>query len=98
AQLHEARARFVDELEAGVDPEQAMEQFIPAIMAVLPLARTVIGMIGRQRVVKTLANFLAGFVSRYVPPEAASQLSSAIVHACLRMVSLETAGELEAPG
>ena len=60
AQLQEARARFVDELEAGVDPEQAMEQFIPVVMAVLPIARTVIGMIGRQRVVNMLAKILAG--------------------------------------
>ena len=44
-----------------------MEQFIPAVMAVLPIARTVIGIIGRQRVVNTLAKFLAGFVARYVP-------------------------------
>ena len=67
AQLQEARARFVDQLEAGVDPEQALEQFIPAVMGVLPIARTVIGVIGRKRVVNVLAKFLAGFIVRYVP-------------------------------
>ena len=41
AELHEARARFVDELERGVDPQEALENFIPAVMAVLPIARTV---------------------------------------------------------
>ena len=66
-ELHEARARFVDELEAGVDPEQALEKFIPAVMAVLPIARTVIGIIGRKRVVNFLAGFLARLISRYVP-------------------------------
>jgi hypothetical protein len=74
-----------------------MEQFIPAIMAVLPIARTVIGLIGRGRVVSFLANFLAGFVAKYVPRDAATQLSSAIVDAGLRMVSLE-ASDHEEPG
>jgi hypothetical protein len=98
AQLHEARAQFVDQLEAGVDPEQALEQFIPAVMAVLPIARTVIGIIGRQRVVNTLARFLAGFVGGYVPQPAATQLSRAIVDAGLRMLKLETPGETQAAG
>jgi hypothetical protein len=98
AQLHEARARFVDELEAGVDPEQALENFIPAVMAVLPIARTVIGVIGRKRVVSFLAKFLAGFIGRYVPQEAATQLSQAIVDAGLRMLSLEAPAESEARG
>ena len=98
AQLHDARARFVDELEAGVDPEQAIEQFIPAVMAVLPIARTVIGVIGRQRVVGMLAKIVAGFVERYVPKEQATQLSTAIVDAGLRMLSLETPVGAEAGG
>jgi hypothetical protein len=96
AHLHDARARFVDQLEAGVDPEQAMEQFIPAVMAVLPIARTVIGVIGRRRVVGMLAKILTGFVERYIPKEQAAQLSSAIVDAGLRMLSLETSAETEA--
>jgi hypothetical protein len=96
AQLHDARTRFVDELEAGVDPRQALEQFIPAVMAILPIARTVIGIIGRQRVVNTLASFLAGFVGNYVPQPAARDLSRAIVDAGLRLLKLETPGEAEA--
>ncbi len=95
AQLHEARARFVDQLESGADPEQAMEQFIPAIMAVLPIARTVIGFIGRGRVIETLAGFLTPLVSQYVPRDAATKLSSAIIDAGMRMLSLETPGEVE---
>jgi hypothetical protein len=96
AQLHEARARFVEQLEAGIDPEQAMEQFIPAVMAVLPIARTVIGIIGRKRVIDMLAKFLAGYISRFVPQQAATQLSGAIVDAGMRMLSLETPAENEA--
>ena len=98
AQLQDARAKFVDQLEAGVDPEQAMEQFIPAVMAVLPIARTVMGVLGRQNVVNRLAKFLVGFVERYIPKEQATQLSTAIVDAGLRMLSLETPAEAESGG
>jgi hypothetical protein len=98
AQLQDARALFVDQLEAGESPERAMEQFIPAVMAVLPIARTVIGVIGRQRVVNTLAKFLAGLVARYVPQEAATQLSRAIVDTGLRMLKLEAADEAQEHG
>jgi len=80
AHLHDARAQFVDELERGVDPEQALEQFIPAVMAILPIARTVIGIVGRKNVVGTLAKFLNGtLVARYVAEPAAMQLSQAVV-------------------
>lgn len=92
AQLHEARARFVDELERGVDPQQALESFIPAI---LPIARTAIGIIGRPRVVSFLAGFLAKLIGKYVPPEMAKQLSQAIVDAGLRMMTLEAPTEAE---
>jgi hypothetical protein len=98
AQLHEARARFVDQLASGADPEQAMEQFIPAVMAVLPIARTVIGTIGRGRVVSFLAGYLTNFVAQYVPREAATRLSSAIVDAGLRMLSLEAPSGEEPTG
>ncbi|HWO47100.1 MAG TPA: hypothetical protein VNM41_03485, partial [Solirubrobacterales bacterium] len=95
AELQEARARFVDELERGVDPGQAMENFLPAVAAILPIARVVIGVIGRKRVVSTLAGLLTGLVSKYIPPETAKPLSSAIVDAGLRMISLETPVEGE---
>jgi hypothetical protein len=98
AALQEARARFVDQLEAGESPEQAMEQFIPAVMAVLPIARTVIGVIGRERVVNTLARFLAGLVAQHVPQEAATQLSRAIVDTGLRLLRLEAADEAQEHG
>jgi hypothetical protein len=89
ADLHDARARLAEDLEAGVDPEQALEQFLPAVMAAMPIARTIIGIIGRERVVSFIANFMAGFIRRYMPAEAAKQLSRAIADAGLRMVSLE---------
>jgi hypothetical protein len=95
AQLHEARARFVDEIERGVDPRAALESFIPAIVAVQPIARAAIGIIGRGRVVDFLAGFLAKLIAKYVPPEASKQLSQAIVDAGLRLISLEAPSEAE---
>jgi hypothetical protein len=89
ADLHEARERFVDELDRGVDPQQALENFIPAVMAVLPVARTVIGVIGRPKVVSFLAGFIAQLVGKYVPEAPAKQLSQAIADTGLRMLSLE---------
>ena len=93
AELHDARARLAEDLEAGVDPQQALEEFIPAVMAVLPIARTVMGVIGRGRVVSFLAKHLAPLIGRYVPPEAAQQLSRAIADAGLRMLSLEASAD-----
>ena len=98
AELHDARARFVDELERGVDPQEALENFIPAVMAVLPIARTVIGVIGRQRVVSFLAGFLAKMIGKYVPAEQSKQLSQAIVDTGLRLMSLEAPTETEVQG
>jgi hypothetical protein len=89
AELHLARERFVDELEGGADLQESLERFIPAVMGVLPIARTAIRLVGRPRVVDFLAKFLTGLLRRYLPPEGAGQLSRAIVDAGLRMVSLE---------
>jgi hypothetical protein len=95
AELHEARARFVDELERGVDPQEALENFIPAV---LPIARTAISVVGRQRVVNYLAGFLARMIGKYVPPEASKQLSQAIVDTGLRLMTLEAPTEREVQG
>lgn len=95
--LHEARARFVDELQRGVAPEEALEGFLPAVMALMPVARTVLGIIGRQKFVRALAKPLAGFIGHYIDPAASGKLSQAIVDTGLRMISLEapTAAEAE---
>ncbi|HEU5253065.1 MAG TPA: hypothetical protein VFU16_07050 [Solirubrobacterales bacterium] len=96
AELQEARARFVDDLEKGVDPAQAMEQFLPAVMALLPIARTVIRVIGRDRVRDFFVNACAAAISNYIDPAQAKKLSRALVDTSMRMVSLEASeGEVE---
>lgn len=92
AELDAARARFVAEitaLEQGQDPTPALENFLPAV---LPLVRTAIGIIGRDRLKKFLAGFLAKLIGRFVPADAASPLATAMVEAGLGLLSLEAPG------
>jgi hypothetical protein len=93
--LQQARERFASEivaLEPGADPQPVIERFVPAI---LPLVKTGIGLIGRQRVVNFLARYLAKLIARYVGQQGAKALSRAIVDAGLRLVSLEAPPEVE---
>jgi hypothetical protein len=92
AALDGARARLARQLaEAtpGEPPVAQMEQFIPAVMAVLPVVRTGIGLLGRERVVRFLAEGLANIIKGYIGPEAAKALARPIVDVGLRTLSLE---------
>lgn len=97
-ELGEARAGFITrigDLPRGGDPAPALEQFIPAIMAALPLIRTGIGLIGRGRVVDFLANQLAALIRPIVGPDT-DRLSKAIADAGLKLLTLE-AGHSSGP-
>jgi hypothetical protein len=96
--LDSARARFaeqVTELPAGTAPVAELEQFIPAIMAVLPAVRLGINIVGRDKIVRFLADRVAGLISGVVGAEAAKALAGPIVDVGLRMLTLEApaAGE-----
>jgi hypothetical protein len=96
ARLQQAREAFVREiadLPPGADPAPAVERFLPAI---LPFVRMGISIIGRPRVVKFLAGFVAKLIARFVGREPASALSLAIVDAGLRLLSLEAPAEGDA--
>ena len=97
-ELDGARTRLTQqfaELPAGESPVAELEEFIPAVMAVLPLVRMGIGMIGRDRVVGFLAERVAGLIRGMVGEDAAKALSRPIVNVGMRMLSLEapTGGE-----
>lgn len=88
-EYHEARERFIaqlQDLEEGEDPAPVVEEFIPAILAALRLG---IRLIGRPRVVDFLAGYVANLISSYVGKDAAAALSKSIVDTGLRMISLE---------
>jgi hypothetical protein len=78
----------------GEDPRPLVEQFVPAILAALRIG---IKVVGRPRVVKFLAGLVAKLIQKYVGAQQAPALSSALVDAGLRVVSLEAADEATAP-
>ncbi len=87
-QLDAARAQFVSEI-SRVNPEQAgpvVEQFIPAI---LPALRLGIRLIGRPKVVSTLARLVGQLIGRFVGPQATPALSRAIVDTGMKLLTLE---------
>ncbi|MFC7531764.1 hypothetical protein [Actinoplanes sp. GCM10030250] len=90
--LDRARATLTEQL-AGADPGRApteeLEQFIPAVMAAMPLIRTGLKIIGRDRVVRFLATHLATLIQPHIGPEAAKALAPRIADTGLRLLSLE---------
>jgi hypothetical protein len=90
--LDAARARLARQLEAatpGVSPLAEMEQFIPVVMAVLPIIRMGMGIIGRDKVVRFLAGKLADLIKGHIGPQAAQTIARPIVDVGLRMLTLE---------
>jgi hypothetical protein len=92
--LAAARADLVAGFAAAGDGEDmapAIEQFVPALLGALRIG---LRLVGRPRVVGFLSKALAGLISRWVGPQVAGPLSSAIVDLGLRLLTLE-AGEDE---
>jgi hypothetical protein len=103
AKLDAARARLgerLTEMSPGEAPVAELEQFIPAVMAVLPAVRLGISVIGRDKVVGFLADKIASLIRGQVGPDAAQALARPIVDAGLRMLTLEAppAGEATLAG
>jgi hypothetical protein len=103
AELDVARAQLgerLTEMNPGEAPVAELEQFIPAVMAVLPAVRLGISVIGRDKVVGFLADKIASLIRGQVGPDAAQALARPIVDAGLRMLTLEAppAGEAALAG
>jgi hypothetical protein len=103
AELDAARAQLgerLTEMSPGEAPVAELEQFIPAVMAVLPAIRLGISVIGRDKVVGFLAGKIASLIRGQVGPDAAQALARPIVDAGLRMLTLEAppAGETTLAG
>ena len=94
AELHQARERFIseiNELGEGEDPAPVIQNFLPAV---LPALRLGIKLAGRPRVVNFLAKMLAKMIQRFVGREASRPLSKAIADAGLRLLTLEVTPEV----
>ena len=93
-QLDRARDRLTQELlaaEPGTTPTQAMEQFVP--MAILPIVRTGIKLVGRRRVVSFVAGLLAKLIRPVVGSQLAKPLSVQIADKGLGLLRLENEAE-----
>jgi hypothetical protein len=92
ARLDAARADLVDriaEAPPGSVLTTELEQFLPAVMAVLPMVRTGISVLGRDKVVGLIAKPLAELIKAHVGPEASRRLARAIADKGLGLLSLE---------
>ncbi|GIF23450.1 hypothetical protein BJ973_004062 [Actinoplanes tereljensis] len=92
AGLDAARATLTEQLaaaETGSVLTTEVEQFIPAVMAALPLIRAGIRVIGRDRVVGLIARPLAELIKGRVGPDATKVLSRAIADKGLALLRLE---------
>ena len=86
-------ARQLSEAEPGRPPTEQLEQFIPVVMAAMPLIRTGVRIIGRDRIKNFVAGQLATLIQGYVGPQAARALAPHVADAGLKLLSLEAAPE-----
>jgi hypothetical protein len=82
-------ARQLAEAQPGQPPTAEMEEFIPAVMAAMPLIKLGVSIIGRDRVVKFVAGLLANLIKPMIGPEIAAPLSRQIADAGLGLLGLE---------
>jgi hypothetical protein len=90
--LDDARQRLVRQLSeapAGSDPTAEMEQFIPVVMAAMPLIKLGVKVIGRQRIVGFVAKQLANLIRPMIGAQVAGPLSQHVADAGLRLLGLE---------
>jgi hypothetical protein len=93
--LDQARAQLIEalgRLRPGDNPRPAMEQFIPvALLALRPVARAAISLIGRDKVVGFLANLIGGLIRPIIGADFTKILAPAVVDAGLTLLGFETA-------
>ncbi len=91
--LDVARQQFINELknlQQGESPAPAIERFLPAaILALQPIIKMAISLIGRQKIINFLAGLLAKLVSKYVPAEVAQPLAASIIDVGMSAIGFE---------
>ena len=92
--LNEARDQFVQDLknlQPGESAAPAIERFLPAaIIALQPIIKMAITVIGRPKIINFLAGLLAKLVSKYVPANVAQPLAASIIDVGMTAIGFET--------
>ncbi|WP_028526698.1 hypothetical protein [Runella limosa] len=94
--LDNARQKFIQELQNlndGESAEPAIQNFLPALMAILPAVKIGIKVIGRDKVVNFLAGLVAKLISQFVGKGPAKLLSRSMVDVGMGLIGLETADQ-----
>lgn len=91
-ELDDARAKLAEEFLSAPPnepPTVQIEQFIPAVMAAMPLIRTAAKFIGQDRIRRLVAGPVAAFIARFVGQEKAKALAPHIAAQGLKLLGLE---------
>ncbi|WP_435293324.1 hypothetical protein [Streptosporangium sp. G11] len=91
-------ARLVQQLTdlpTGTPPATEIEQFIPAALAARPLIKLGISLIGRDKIVRFIANRIARLIKGLVGADAARTISRPIVDVGLRTLGFEVPADQE---
>ncbi len=92
--LETGRQQFIDDLKnlkEGESPAPAIERFLPvAIMALRPVIKIALSIIGRQKIINFLAGLLAKLVGKYVPENVAKPLAASIIDIGMSAIGFET--------
>ncbi len=95
AALDAGRARLAEQLAAlppGATGEPEIAQFVPLVLAVRPLVKLAMSLIGRQRIVDFLGRGVAALIGPLITKRAASVLSPLLVDVGLRAFGFEQGG------
>lgn len=92
--LDVARQNLINELKnlpEGESPAPAIERFLPvAIMALQPVIKIAINLIGRPKIINFLAGLLAKLVGKFVPENIAQPLAASIIDIGMSAIGFET--------
>ncbi len=92
--IETAREQFINELknlQPGESPAPAIEKFLPAaILALQPVIKIALSIIGRQKVINFLAGLLSKLVAKYVPENVAKPLAASIIDLGMSAIGFET--------
>lgn len=90
--IHVARERFIQDfmrMQEGEDPSPAIQNFLPAVMALKPIIKTAVGIIGRDKIVNFLAGAISPLISKFVGQQSATKLSKGLANAGLKLIGFE---------